>query len=135
MEVEMQRRIYLSAAIGLICLIGWSAHSSAGLLDTKIASQSEADGGLLHDVNSRFDCTPWSDRLDTNCYNRYGPYGPSRYDYGPYGSGSYGLGLYGGAVIVPDDDDEDVMIAPTAAEPAIGCVMTNVRNHKNACPQ
>ena len=118
-----------------MCLIGWSAPSSAGLLDTKIASQSEADGGLLQDVNSRFDCTPWSDHLDTNCYNRYRPYGPSRYDYDPYGSGSYGLGLYGGAVVVPDGDDEDVMIAPTAAEPAIGCVMTNVRNHKNACPQ
>jgi len=42
---------------------------------------------------------------------------------------------YVGAAVVPDNGDENMMIAPAAAEPVATCVKTNVKNFKNACPQ
>jgi hypothetical protein len=72
-------------------------------------------------------------------YDRYygDPFWGPRYGFGgPY----YGLGAYDddvavGATIVPEEDDDEMVIEPAAAEPGAPCVKTNVKNFKNACPQ
>lgn len=69
----------------------------------------------------------------------WGPY-DGYYGAGYYPAGHYGLGPYdpyddevflGAQVDVADN--ADVIVEPTAAEPA-PCVKTNVKNLRNACP-
>ena len=66
----------------------------------------------------------------------WGPY-DGYYEYGLspgyYGTGPYDDEVFLGATVDVDDDDADIVVEPSAAEPA-PCVKTNVKNFRNACP-
>ena len=98
------------------------------------AAPSAADMDVGFGFGSPYYGSPYWGPYDSYYGHGFGP-GYYRHGWSPgYGLRAYDDDMFLGARVDLDDDDDAIVVEPTAARDPAPCVKTNVKNLKNACP-